>query len=454
MHSLAEVVRSLRRRGARDGQGPSARPGRLVPALASVLSLTGTAIGAVPVLGGNADGTGPTMAVLAAQDQPVAGASSGPPARPVTPLHGLKQADLLVVAPFSLSRRVLAAVARQPGITGAEPAEAARIQVNGAYTAVLGVDPSAFRGYAAAAMAASDPLWQGVAGGGIAVSRAMGTLDRLRLGSAVTVSGRRLERLPVVGFGAVGISGVEAVVSDPVARSLGMPAGNAIVVSAPPASLPALAGRIKALLPRRAAVQPLVKVVTRTAAGAVGITPATSPGVASAAGVASGYRNPLRDVGGLVPSRVDMGVDFGGVGPVYALGDAVITNATGNSSGWPGGGWITYQLTDGPDAGLMVHLAEDVTPTVQVGQRVSSSTVIADMFAVGDGIETGWAQPSGLSAESQLPEAGAISGGGPFPTVVGVSFDELLVSLGAPAAPNLLQPAYGLLPARYRPNGG
>jgi hypothetical protein len=165
--------------------------------------------------------------------------------------------------------------------------------------------------------------------------------------------------------------------------------------------------------------------------------------------VVPGYRNPLRGVSGLVPERIDEGVDFAGSGPVYALGDAVITNATGNSAGWPGGGWITYQLTDGPDAGLMVFVAEDVRPTVQVGQRVLASTVIANMFAGGDGIETGWAQQSGLSAESQLPEAGGISGSGPFPTRIGVNFDELLQSLGVPAAPNFTQPASGLLPASY-----
>jgi hypothetical protein len=168
--------------------------------------------------------------------------------------------------------------------------------------------------------------------------------------------------------------------------------------------------------------------------------------------VVPGYRNPLRGVSGLIPERIDEGADFSGSGPVYALGDAVITNATGTSAGWPGGGWITYQLTDGPDAGLMVYVAEDVTPTVQVGQHVLASTVIANMFAGGDGIEIGWAQLSGLSAESQLPEAGGINGSGPFPTRIGVNFEELLQSLGVPAAPNRTQPAYGLLPAGYPAN--
>jgi hypothetical protein len=163
----------------------------------------------------------------------------------------------------------------------------------------------------------------------------------------------------------------------------------------------------------------------------------------------SGYRNPLRAVGGLIMERVDQGVDFGGAGPVYALGNAVITNAMADNAGWPGGGWITYQLTSGPDKGLMVYLAEDVTPTVQAGQTVTSSTVIANMFNGGAGIETGWATSDGSTAESQTPEAGGINGNGPFPTVVGLSFESLLESLGVPAAPNASEPGNGLLPPGY-----
>jgi hypothetical protein len=170
------------------------------------------------------------------------------------------------------------------------------------------------------------------------------------------------------------------------------------------------------------------------------LSPASQPPV---------YQNPLRDVSDLIPERIDMGVDFGGSGPVYAIGDAVITNAVSDAAGWPGGGWITYQLTDGPAAGLEVYLAEDVEPTVSVGEQVTSSTVIANMVNDGDGIETGWAQPGGSSAESQLPEAGGIGGGGPFPTEVGINFEALLTTLGVPAANNAGQPGYGSLPSGY-----
>jgi murein DD-endopeptidase MepM/ murein hydrolase activator NlpD len=178
-------------------------------------------------------------------------------------------------------------------------------------------------------------------------------------------------------------------------------------------------------------------------------SPAQVVSAAIASPTGAGYRDPLRGVSGLLPERIDDGVDFAGSGPVYAVGDAVVTNATGTNFGWPGGGWITYRLTGGPAAGLVVYVAEDITPAVTVGQRVSPSTVIGTMFDGGDGIETGWAQLTGLSAESELPEAGGIGGLGPFPTRIGVNFDQLLQSLGVSAAPNRTQPASGLLPVGY-----
>jgi hypothetical protein len=164
------------------------------------------------------------------------------------------------------------------------------------------------------------------------------------------------------------------------------------------------------------------------------------------------YGNPLRAIGGLIPERIDMGVDFGGSGPIYAIGDGVITNATDTSGGWPGGGWITYRLTDGPATGLMVYVAEDVTPTVQVGQTVTSSTVIANMFNGGAGIETGWATSDGGTAESQMPEAGGIFGGGPFPTEIALNFEALLRTLGVPASPNIGDAPNGALPSNYPTN--
>jgi hypothetical protein len=145
-----------------------------------------------------------------------------------------------------------------------------------------------------------------------------------------------------------------------------------------------------------------------------------------------------------------MGTDFGGSGPIYAIGNAVVTNAVADSAGWPGGGWVTYRLTSGPAAGLQVYVAEDVRPAVRVGQHVTSGTVVASMFPGGAGIETGWAMDDGSSAESQMPAAGSISGGGPFPTRIGLNFDSMLMALGVPAGFGYTQSGgFGTVPPAY-----
>jgi peptidoglycan DL-endopeptidase CwlO len=196
----------------------------------------------------------------------------------VAPLKQTRVAALMVVAPSTLSPAVLAAVAGVRDVTAAEPVEAVRVKVNGTLTAVLGVDPSGFRAFAAQATAASDNLWRGVAGGGIAVSYTMGKLDHLPLGGTVTLSGTHDQKLPVVAFGTLGIGGVDAVVSHNVARSLGAPGNNAIVISIRGTDVNGVAAALAKLIPAGAGVQQLVTVVH---AGQAGAGPATAASASS-----------------------------------------------------------------------------------------------------------------------------------------------------------------------------
>ena len=230
----------------------------------------------------------------------------------VAPLHGLQQADMIVVASSSLPAGTLAAIRRLPGVTGAQAVEAAKIQVNGKYTAMLGVDPSAFRGYAAKKTAASDQLWQSVADGAVTVSYTMGRLDKLPLGGTVHAAGARRENLRVGGFGTVGIEGVDAVVSHAVARSLGMPAGNAIVISAPHANLASLATAVRRVIPHGAAAEPLM---TQVSAGAT-TTEASAAGVAGVSGSTAGAgRSELVTMLNAALSRQGMPYIWGAAGP-------------------------------------------------------------------------------------------------------------------------------------------
>jgi murein DD-endopeptidase MepM/ murein hydrolase activator NlpD len=105
---------------------------------------------------------------------------------------------------------------------------------------------------------------------------------------------------------------------------------------------------------------------------------------------AGGYEDPLRAISPLHFGRIDQGVDFSGSGPVYAMGDGVVVNTY--AQGWPNHVFVSYRLTSGSRAGAYVYVAEDCSPRVHVGQRVTPSTVICHMFNGSSGIETGWAQ--------------------------------------------------------------
>jgi cell wall-associated NlpC family hydrolase len=241
---------------APSGQPASAGAGNALAAASTFgLPAVTPSTGSAPVAPGLAMGSGASLMPV-----PTAAPSAAPPR--VAPLRRTVQADLLIVAPFSLSESLAAKVGQIPGVTASERIEAVRMSVNGSSTAVLGVDPSVFREFAARPTGASNALWQGVAGGGIAVSYTMGTEDKIRLGGTVTAAGRTTEQLRVAAFGTLGIGGVNAVVSDATARALGAPAGNAIVVSVAPSDFTAAAAAAGRLIPKGAGVQQLVSLIT------------------------------------------------------------------------------------------------------------------------------------------------------------------------------------------------
>ncbi len=159
---------------------------------------------------------------------------------------------------------------------------------------------------------------------------------------------------------------------------------------------------------------------------------------------AGSYVNPLRSVVALTPERIDMGVDFGGYGPIFAIGDGVVLSTY--NGGWPGGTFISYRLTSGPDAGLVVYAAEDISPNVSVGQNVTANTVLGQMYEGPEGIETGWAT-SAADGVTEAAQYGEFYGGNT--TAFGFNFSQLLSSLGAPGGVMQNNPPTGSLPAGW-----
>jgi cell wall-associated NlpC family hydrolase len=179
----------------------------------------------------------------------------------VAPLQRSVQPDLLIVGASSLSGKLLTDVSKLPGIVADERIEAVRMSVNGTQTAVVGVNPSKFRSFAAAPTGKANALWQGVADGGIALSYEMGQQDKVKLGGTVTVTGATTRKLSVPAFGTLGIGGVNAVVSDATAEALGAPAGNAIVISVSTSDFTADSAALSKLLPKGTSLEPLVSLV-------------------------------------------------------------------------------------------------------------------------------------------------------------------------------------------------
>ena len=154
----------------------------------------------------------------------------------------------------------------------------------------------------------------------------------------------------------------------------------------------------------------------------------------------SQYKNPIGP--GLTPGRVDMGVDYDGTGPLYALGSGTITSIY--NSGWPGGAFIGLHLTDG----RYVYYAENISPAVQPGQAVTAGQIIG--HATGGGIEVGWAAAPGtgetMAAATGQNRAGLSQGdSGYYPTGWGLSFSNLVRSLGGPPG-NVNGPVQGAQP--------
>ena len=158
-----------------------------------------------------------------------------------------------------------------------------------------------------------------------------------------------------------------------------------------------------------------------------------------------GYVNPLAHIQNLHPERIDMGVDYSGQGTIVAIGAGEI--ATISNGGWPNGTFIEEKLTRGQYAGKDWYYAENITPSVQVGQTVTAGEPLGQMFG---GIETGWSVGDGgttlAASVGQIPSSGDA---GAWSTAAGASASRLLQSLGAP--PGVMQPGgpHGTMPAGY-----
>lgn len=148
------------------------------------------------------------------------------------------------------------------------------------------------------------------------------------------------------------------------------------------------------------------------------------------------YVNPIP---GAQTGRIDQGVDYT-LGPegFVAPGNAKILQADSSNAGWGGGGYIAYQLLDGPLAGSVGYVAEGARPLVQAGQTVAAGQQIATgatnpFNGVLGNIEAGWAdpaQPGRPLAQSLADYTGDQSTAA---LTAGYSFSQFVTALGGVA---------------------
>ncbi|TXK38337.1 C40 family peptidase [Nonomuraea sp. C10] len=167
--------------------------------------------------------------------------------RPVAPVGKLHKPHVFVVTRKPFSQKQLQKIARLSGIRAMELADAASVMLDGKRVQTLAVEPSTFRAYTPKVTATSDPLWNNVAAGDVAVSFVLGNDGGLSLHRKINgPSGPlRIGAYATTGFGAV-----DAVVSKDTGRELGLPRDNALIISAPKADSARLRDRVLKLLPK------------------------------------------------------------------------------------------------------------------------------------------------------------------------------------------------------------
>jgi cell wall-associated NlpC family hydrolase len=240
---------------------PGSQARRVAIGGATARRLTSTvALGLVVVLGVavSVAATHPQAAVVhsrVAQTTPLTPVPSAAPS--VAPLSRLVQPDVLITASTALSPAAVAAASKLAGVTSTTTFAYGTTQLNGARVTTFGVDPSTFRAWAVETTAKSDPLWAAVARGELTTSFDAAKELKLPLGGTLPMTGRTTLPMRLGAFDTVGLPDADAVVSAEKARSLGLPAGAGMLVSAPAANLRTLTAALTKSFGTAASVRPL-----------------------------------------------------------------------------------------------------------------------------------------------------------------------------------------------------
>lgn len=241
--------------------------------LAAVMAALLTACGSAPsdpvATSGNAvASSGPTSTPTSTSSAAPRTPSATPTVPVADPSHAvpppgprtrrLASADLLVSSQHPLPATTVAAIRHAKGVTGVAQISLAQVSVEDTLLNVVAADPATYRLFEPEATADNQEIWDRVAGGELAVAASLQKkvpLDKTgfaRLGSSANA--------PLIHVGAYvrGIPGLSAVVvNNSWGASLGIPSGNAVLVSTGTAAPGRVAKPLRAIVGREVSVQRL-----------------------------------------------------------------------------------------------------------------------------------------------------------------------------------------------------
>jgi len=160
--------------------------------------------------------------------------------------------DLLVIEPSGLSARQLAKLSAAAGVRQVVTADGAALKLNGHRVNVLGVNPGQFRSWTPLATATNQRLWTAVGQGRFVASDKLAGRRNLHPGTKYLITGARQERMAFGGSASLGISGIDALVSNQASAQLGLVPGVLALVSAPGAGMSRLLKAVRAITGRSA----------------------------------------------------------------------------------------------------------------------------------------------------------------------------------------------------------
>ena len=173
--------------------------------------------------------------------------SSAPASATSSSFHKIISPDLLVIEPSGLSARQLAKLSATAGVRQVVTADGAAIKLNGHRVNVLGVNPGQFRSWTPLATATDQRLWAALGQGRFVTSDTLAGRRKLHLGTKYMISGARQEQLAFGGSAPLGISDIDALVSNRASAQLGLVPRVLALVSAPRVSMARLKKAVRAI---------------------------------------------------------------------------------------------------------------------------------------------------------------------------------------------------------------